>query len=100
MLVIAVENVPERLRGRLAVYLLEVRAGVYVGRASQRVREMLWQTIGEGLEVGNAVMAWSAASESGFEFVTLGTNRRVPVDLDGLRLVSFLPPRETEPVPF
>ena len=31
MLVIVVENAPPRLRGRLAVWLLEVRAGVYVG---------------------------------------------------------------------
>jgi hypothetical protein len=29
MLVIVVENAPPRLRGRLAVWLLEVRAGVY-----------------------------------------------------------------------
>jgi CRISPR-associated protein Cas2 len=31
MLVIVVENVLPRLRGRLALWLLEVRAGVYVG---------------------------------------------------------------------
>ena len=31
MLVIVVENVLPALRGRLAVWLLEVRAGVYVG---------------------------------------------------------------------
>ena len=32
MMVIVVENAPPRLRGRLAVWLLEIRAGVYVGR--------------------------------------------------------------------
>ena len=31
MLVIVVSNAPPRLRGRLAVWLLEIRAGVYVG---------------------------------------------------------------------
>ncbi|MGS5230998.1 type I-E CRISPR-associated endoribonuclease Cas2e, partial [Escherichia coli] len=31
MLVVVTENVPPRLRGRLAIWLLEVRAGVYVG---------------------------------------------------------------------
>ncbi|MDI5434727.1 type I-E CRISPR-associated endoribonuclease Cas2e, partial [Salmonella enterica subsp. enterica serovar Kentucky] len=30
MLVVVTENVPPRLRGRLAVWLLEIRAGVYV----------------------------------------------------------------------
>ncbi|WP_440271844.1 type I-E CRISPR-associated endoribonuclease Cas2e, partial [Escherichia coli] len=29
MLVVVTENVPPRLRGRLAIWLLEVRAGVY-----------------------------------------------------------------------
>ena len=42
MLVIVVENAPPRLRGRLAVWLLEVRAGVYVGNYGRRVREMIW----------------------------------------------------------
>jgi hypothetical protein len=31
MLVIVVENAPPRLRGRLGLWLVEVRAGVYVG---------------------------------------------------------------------
>ena len=40
MLVVITEDVPPRLRGRLAVWLLEVRAGVYVGDVSRRVREI------------------------------------------------------------
>lgn len=36
-------------------------------------------------------MAWSTNTESRFDFQTLGENRRIPVDMDGLRLVSFLP---------
>ncbi len=91
MLVIVVENVPPRLRGRLAIWLLEVRAGVYVGKVSRRVREMLWDTVVRGMEDGNAVMAWSTNSESGFDFMTWGGNRREPVEIDGLKLVSFLP---------
>ena len=91
MLVIAVDNAPPRLRGRLAVWLLEVRAGVYVGKYSAKVREMLWQQVVNGIEEGSAIMAWSAMTESGFEIRTLGRNRRVPVDYDGAKLVSFLP---------
>ena len=96
MLVIVVENVPPRLRGRLAIWLLEVRAGVYVGDVSRRVREMIWQNVEVGLEEGNAVMAWSTNTESWFDFVTLGRNRRMPVEFDGLKLVSFLPPAPVE----
>lgn len=91
MLVIVIENAPPRLRGRLALWLLEVRAGVYVGDPSKRVREMLWEQVGMSLGDGNAVMVWSTNTESGFDFETLGKNRRVPVEMEGIKLVSFLP---------
>jgi CRISPR-associated protein Cas2 len=96
MLVIVLENAPPRLRGRMAVWLLEIRAGVYVGTYSQKVREYLWEQVEVGLEEGNAVMAWQASTEAGFEFVTLGKNRRMPVEFDGARLVSFHPPDSLE----
>ena len=91
MLVIVVENAPPRLRGRLAVWLLEIRAGVYVGKVSRRIREMIWNQIEKGLESGNAVIAWSTNSEGGFDFQTIGENRRIPIEMDGIKLVSFLP---------
>lgn len=96
MLVIVVENVPPRLRGRLAIWLLEVRAGVYVGNVNRRIREMIWGQIEKGIEDGNAVMAWNTNTESGFDFMTLGANRRIPVEMDGIKLVSFLPENTTE----
>jgi CRISPR-associated protein Cas2 len=92
MLVIVVENVPPRLRGRLGLWLVEVRAGVYVGDVSRRVREMIWDNLEKGIDDGNAVMAWTSNNESGFDFMTLGANRRIPVEMDGIKLVSFLPP--------
>ena len=99
MLAIVVENAPPRLRGRLALWLLEVRAGVYVGKVSRRVREMIWDNIDEGLEDGNAVMVWSTNAESGFDFMTLGANRRIPKEMDGVKLVSFLPKEDEEEGP-
>lgn len=91
MLVIVLENAPPRLRGRLAVWLLEVRAGVYVGNYSNKVRDHIWNQVEEGIEDGNAVMVWRTNNETGFEFLTLGANRRMPADWDGVRLVSFHP---------
>ncbi|GHD52621.1 CRISPR-associated protein, Cas2 family [Marinobacter persicus] len=91
MLVVVTENVPPRLRGRLAVWLLEIRAGVYLGDVSKRIREMIWEQIEQLAEDGNVAMAWASNHESGFEFQTYGKNRREPVDHDGLRLVRFLP---------
>ena len=91
MLVIVTENAPPSLRGRLAIWMLEVRAGVYVGDFSVKVRDMIWGNVKKGLEDGNAVMVWKAQNEAGYDFVTLGDNRRMPIDMDGVNLVSFLP---------
>ena len=99
MLVIAVESVPYRLRGRLGVYLIEVRAGLYIGDTSTRVREMLWEHVLFYCEEGNAAMAWSTNTESGFDFITVGKNRRIPVEFDGMKLVSFLPEEKKEEQP-
>lgn len=96
MLVIVVENAPPRLRGRLAIWLLEIRAGVYVGDYSAKVRDFIWNQVEAGIEDGNAVMAWRTANEAGFDFVTLGSNRRIPVELDRAKLVSFLPPKRDD----
>ena len=70
MLVVVTEAVPPRLRGRLAVWLLEVRAGVYVGDTTKRVREMVWEQVQGLAEDGNVVMTWQTNTENGFDFAT------------------------------
>ncbi len=96
MITVVTEAVPARLRGRLAVWLLEVRAGVYIGNVSRRVRETIWQHCEVLAEDGNVVMAWQDNSSSGYDFQTLGENRREPIEYDGLRLVSFSPEPERD----
>lgn len=91
MMVIVLENAPPRLRGYLTRLLLEIRAGVYVGDYSVRVRERIWEATKKEVGEGNAVLVWSCPTESGFDFETCGHNRRLPVDLDDLKLCSFMP---------
>lgn len=91
MMMVVVNNAPPRLRGRLGVWLLEVRAGVYIGSYSARTREMIAEQVSSLIDTGDAVIAWNAPNDAGFEFETYGTNRRMPVDFDGLRLVAFHP---------
>jgi CRISPR-associated protein Cas2 len=92
MLVIVLEAAPPRLRGRLALWLLEARAGVYVGRATARLRDRLWDEILANLEDGNAVLIEAnSTTEAGFTFRTAGKTRRTPVDSDGFPLVAFHP---------
>lgn len=93
-MVIEVENVPPRLRGRLNVYLLEVRTGLYVGDVSKRVRDMLWEQVCSFCKNGNAALIWNTNTESGFDFLTIGPNRRVPVEMDGLKMVAVYPEKQ------
>jgi CRISPR-associated protein Cas2 len=91
MLVIVLENAPPRLRGHLTRLFLEIRAGVYIGDYSVRVREKIWTVIQHEIGEGNAVIVWSSPNDIGFDFDTCGQNRRLPVELDGIKLCSFFP---------
>lgn len=97
MMVIVVEDAPARLRGRLALWLAEIRAGVYVGVYSARTRERIWGEVLTMLGDGSAAIAWTAPTDSGFMFETAGENRREPADFDGLTLVRFAGRPETNP---
>jgi CRISPR-associated protein Cas2 len=75
----------------MAIWLLEVRAGVYIGDVSRRTREMIWEQLAQGYADGNVVLAWASNHDSGYEFETLGPNRRLPKEFDGLNLVAYHP---------
>jgi CRISPR-associated protein Cas2 len=78
-----------RLRGWLSRLFLELRAGIYVGNYSVRIRDLVWDQIQGELGEGNVVMVWPANNDCGFDFDTCGINRRIPVDFDGLKLCAF-----------
>ena len=40
---------------------------------------------------GNAVIAWTAVNEAGFDFATVGSNRGEQADFDSFLLVRFKP---------
>lgn len=92
MWVIDLENAPERLRGTLSRWGVEVRAGLYVGSASARMREGLWEVV---LKLSSpetaAVMVTDDTGPQGFIVRTHGKHRREVVDVDGMSLARFHP---------
>lgn len=101
MWLIDLEAPPPSLRGLLARWGVEVRAGLYAGSTGARVRDEIWKLVCAGLgRDGNAVLVYDADNAQGFEVRTAGKNRREPVDIDGLWLVRFLPPQGQERVPW
>ena len=87
MVVIILENVSPSLRGELTRWLIEPRAGVFVGHISGMVRDRLWNKCCERLRDGGAVQLWSTNNEQRFAVRTAGVTRREVVDFEGLQLI-------------
>jgi len=81
------EKAPTSVRGELTRWMLELRAGVFVGNISALVREKLWQEICGKLSGGAGILVHSAANEQGFSIRFWGLPSRVVEDFDGLLLV-------------
>lgn len=89
MVVITLELVPPRLRGALTRWLTEVATGVYVGRVTALVRDLLWdEVVEEAGTSGRVVMVYRTNNEQGYSVRMEGDSRRKVVELDGLQLVA------------
>lgn len=88
MTVIILERVTPGLRGELSRWLIEPKAGVFIGRISALVREKLWERVNRKLgSAGAAVLCWQTNNEQGFDIEMVGDRSRVVVDFDGLKLI-------------
>lgn len=93
MTVIVVAACPVGLRGHLTRWLLEISAGVFVGRVSARVRDLLWERTVDMVKSGRAIMVFVANNEQGLAF-KVHKHEWTPVDIDGVTLM--LRPNEVE----
>jgi CRISPR-associated protein Cas2 len=101
MVVYSITNAPQRTRGLLSRYCLEVRPGLFVGRLDKRMRLKLWAAVlDHATERTSAVMAWSRPTAQGYAFRSHGPSARRPVRYDGLWLVEEKPNKKGgEPKP-
>jgi CRISPR-associated protein Cas2 len=86
MIVLSMTDCPLALRGDLTKWLLEINAGVFVGRVSARVRDHLWGRVEEYAKNGRATMVYSSNNEQGLEFKVHSSDWE-PIDFDGLKLI-------------
>jgi CRISPR-associated protein Cas2 len=84
--VIVVAACPVGLRGHLTRWLLEISAGVFVGRVSARVRDLLWQRTIDMVKTGRAIMVFSANNEQGLDF-KVHKHEWQPIDIEGVTLM-------------
>ena len=88
MTVIVMDGAPESVRGELKRWFLELKPGVFVGRVTVRIRELLWKRICGTDRAAGAVMSFSAPTEQGFEMRMRGDPKRRVTDFEGSQLVT------------
>ena len=94
MIVMILERVTPSLRGELTRWLIQPKAGVFVGRLSARVRDRLWERVVKALrKTDAATMIYSDNTEQGFSVRSCGDPSRVMTDFEGL----FLPKTPVSP---
>ena len=86
MVVLTLGNCPSSLRGDITKWLVEINTGVFVGKISARVRDLLWERVCESIKQGSATMVYTARNEQHMEFRT-HNNQWEPIDFDGIKLV-------------
>ena len=87
MVVLILERVPASLRGELTRWLLELKAGVFVGDVSAMVRDKLWDMAWERARSGSGILLHSSDDEQGFKIKMFGSPGRTVVDFEGLSLL-------------
>jgi len=98
MIVLILEKVPTSLRGELTRWLLELKAGVFVGKVSAMVRDRLWEHVCMTSKDGSALLVHPADTEQGFMIHMWGTTSRTLRDFDGLLLLQLpASPEKTTP---
>ena len=88
MIVMILEKVPASLRGDLSRWMLEPKAGIFLGRTTARIRDELWQKVMKHCKDGACLQAWSSQGEQGFQIRTYGDTSRQIIELEGLQLVA------------
>lgn len=89
MVIIILERVTPGLRGELTRWMLELKAGVFLGSLSALVRDRLWELVCKGVKKGAGLMVYRTNNEQGFDFKFWGVTDRLVEDFDGLNLARF-----------
>ena len=87
MVVMVLERVPVGLRGELTRWLLELRAGVFVGKVTATVRDTLWAKVCQGAKEGGCILLYNTDNEQGFAMRFWGITTRLVEDFEGLALL-------------
>lgn len=95
MVVLIVESAPPSLRGELSKWMLEPKAGVFVGKVSALVRDLIYEKACREVESGGVILIYSTNNEQGYAIRSYGDTTRHVEEWEGLFLVRR--PKPSEP---
>lgn len=81
------ECVPTSLRGELTRWMLEPKAGVFIGTLSAMVRDRLWYKACQRVRDGGCMLIYKTNTEQGFAIQLYGPFKRQVQDFEGLSLI-------------
>jgi len=89
MVIFIMQNTPRTIRGELSRWMIEPKAGIFIGNLSAMVREKLWNRMQDTVTDGGAILIYSAQTEQGFAIKTFGDTSRFMDDYEGISLACI-----------
>ncbi len=88
MIVLILHKVRPGFRGRLTRHLVQPQSGVFLGHASARIRERIWESVCREIDEkgGSAILIHPQPGEQGFALLSHGETPKSVRDFDGLLL--------------
>lgn len=86
MTILILERVSPSLRGDLSRWLVEIQAGVFIGRVNEVVREALWERVTNRADDGTVLLVWRMNNEQGFDMRSWQPTQYVPINVEGIWL--------------
>ena len=89
MVVLILERVPPGLRGDLSRWMIEPKAGIFLGRMTARLRDKLWEKAVAGSRGGACFRPGARRASRASSIRTHGDSSRKIIELGGLQLVAI-----------
>ena len=90
MVILVIEHVSASMRGELSRWMIEPRAGLFIGNISAMVRDKLWDYIIKKSPGAGVIMIHNAKNEQRFEVRSHGDTTRKIIDFEGVFLVQHI----------
>ena len=89
MVVLILESVSPSIRGEISRWMIEPKAGVFVGHLSAMVRDKIWENCVKSICAGGMIQIWSTNNEQRYQMRMAGFTSREIVDFEGVQLIQI-----------